>query len=146
MGRVLEVSGTPRNVRIAAYVHDYVRRYAESCWADYNRDKRLNRYRKTDFIVGILGGLRGKMESGKRAVPGEKVPGKALTRAGDPALDQYVFLRYPRVSMLYRRGAAEDPRVRADGERAGRDLVIRPGIVTRETRARLLPGPRESCD
>jgi hypothetical protein len=146
MGRVLEVSGTPKNVRIAAYVHDYVRRTAESRWTDYNRDKGLNRYRKTDFVLGILRGFRCKMESGKRSGPGGPGPGKAVVRVPDPALDQYVLLRYPRVSLLYRRGAAEDSAVRADGEREGKELVIHPGILTRKTGVRRLPGPREPCE
>jgi len=63
MGRVLEISGTVQNLKIAEYVHDFIIQFIDAQWYPYNRQKRLNRYRKTDFAVGIIKGFRGKLES-----------------------------------------------------------------------------------
>ena len=68
MGRVLEISGTIPNVKMAGYVHDFVQRFIHSQWTEYNQDKGLNRYRLTDFAVGIIEGFRSKLES----PPGEE--------------------------------------------------------------------------
>ena len=54
MGRVLEISGTRKNVQIADYIHAAICRYIDDAWANYRRNKGLNRYRKTDFAVGII--------------------------------------------------------------------------------------------
>jgi hypothetical protein len=40
MGRVLEISGTRKNVRIAEYIHTAICRYIDGAWADYRRNKR----------------------------------------------------------------------------------------------------------
>ncbi|HSR11130.1 MAG TPA: DUF2786 domain-containing protein, partial [Thermodesulfobacteriota bacterium] len=49
MGRAFEVSGTLSNVKIAAYVHDFVRRFIHTQWRAYNEGRGLNRSRRTDF-------------------------------------------------------------------------------------------------
>ena len=66
MGRVLEISGTIPNIKMASYVHDFVRHFIHSQWAAYNRDRRLNRHRQTDFAVGIIEGFRSKLEGQKK--------------------------------------------------------------------------------
>ena len=63
MGAVLEISGTLQNIRMAEYVHDFIRNFINAQWHAYNAEKRLNRYRKTDFAVGILGRISFDTES-----------------------------------------------------------------------------------
>ncbi len=63
MGRVLEISGVVQNLKIAEYVHDFIGQFIDAQWRKYNQGKRLNRYRKTDFAVGIIEGFRDKLES-----------------------------------------------------------------------------------
>lgn len=142
MGRALEISGTRQNVRIAAYVHDFVRNFIDAQWIFYNRERGLNRYRKTDFAVGILEGFRCKMESKKKPDNMQKKTGKALDKVRDFQLLDYFSERYPYTSTLYRRGSGEDPGVRRDGERVGKDLIIHKGIVTRGRRGELLTGSK----
>ena len=64
MGRVLEISGTRKNITIAEYVHDTLCRYIDSAWDAYRRGKGLNRYRKTDFAVGIIQGFTTTLQKG----------------------------------------------------------------------------------
>jgi len=140
MGRVLEVSGTRENVQMAAYVHDFVCRFVDARWHRYNRGRRLGRRRKTDYALGVLEGFRRKMEAVPAPPAADARPAGALVRPRDLRLDRYVAGRYPRLISRGVRGAAEDPGVRRDGERAGRDLVIHRGVRGRQARGRLLPG------
>jgi len=63
MGSVLEISGTIQNIKIAHYVYDFVRQSTNSQWDEYNKDNGLNRYRKTDFAMGIIQGFSSKLKS-----------------------------------------------------------------------------------
>jgi len=128
MGRVLEISGTRKNVRIAEYIHTAICRYIDGAWADYRRDKDLNRYRKTDFAVGIIDGFKTTLQvastTGTRGV-GTHLP----VRIEDHALTRYLSQRYPHVRSFSRKGAVQDARVLADGTESGRKLIIAKGIT-----------------
>ncbi len=67
MGRVLEISGTLQNVKIASYVYDFVHNYINSSWAIYNKNKKHSRYRKTDFATGIIDGFTSKLSHQKES-------------------------------------------------------------------------------
>ena len=127
MGRVLEISGTRTNVTIASYVHDFVVQFIDRGWDDYNRGRGLNRYRKTDFAVGILQGFRTKLEE-EACTTGASPPSKALMPLADPALDHYMAFRYPRVTRFTRQGSVEES-VYGDGVRIGEKLVISKGVT-----------------
>jgi hypothetical protein len=125
MGRVLEISGSDKNVRIAEYVYTAVRRYIDTTWAEYRRGKKLNRYRKTDFAVGIIEGFSGTLE--KTSLPHTQ-NSLLPARLEDPALQRYFSHRYPNVRSSSRQGPGHDARVLADGTEKGRKLVIARGI------------------
>jgi hypothetical protein len=140
MGRVLEISGTDANVKMAAYVFDFVLGFIDAEWHRYNRRRRLNRYRKTDFAVGVVEGFREKLALPREAKRPEQ--GRALVCAEDPLLTRYIRNRYPRIRSFHRPGGRQDAKVLAEGLRRGRKLVIARGIEEQGTRARpkLLPG------
>lgn len=125
MGRVLEISGSDKNVRIAEYVHTAVGRYIDTTWAEYRRGKKLNRYRKTDFAVGIIEGFRSTLE---KASSSRAEASLLPARLDDPALQRYVAHRYPHMRSFSRQGPGHDARVLADGTEEGRKLVIAKGI------------------
>ncbi|MCJ7829804.1 MAG: SprT-like domain-containing protein, partial [Desulfobacterales bacterium] len=95
MGRVLEISGRLPNVQMAIYVQAFVGRYIDSRWREYGGRQRLNRYRKSDFAVGILQGFRAKLEKQCTAAMSPQ-PVRALVRTGDAQLGEYMAWRYPR--------------------------------------------------
>jgi hypothetical protein len=128
MGRVLEISGTLKNVRIAEYIHAAVCRTIDSAWMDYCRGKGLNRYRKTDFAVGIIEGFKTTLQQACATAPPGSVP-QLPVRIEDHALSRYVDQRYPNVRSFSRKGRAHDARVLADGTEKGRKLVIARGIT-----------------
>ncbi len=130
MGTVLEISGTTRNIKLAYYVYDFVQQSIDSQWDEYNKDKGLNRYRKTDFAMGIIGGFRSKLKSQterKRKVRNKR----ALIKVEDPLLQQYVEYRYPYTRSFQRGISNQDDTVLRDGTELGKKLVLSKGITER---------------
>jgi len=137
MGHALEISGTPHNVEIAAYVYDFAKTYIGSQWAAFNRDGHLNRYRQTDFAVGIIEGFRSKLASRrKEAVTRQDAP--LPVKLEDPLLKAYVAYRYPRTVTTRRNVGSEDGTVLAAGIKAGKKMVISKGITASSDRIKLL--------
>jgi hypothetical protein len=130
MGRVLEISGTVQNVKIAEYVHDFIRQFIDAQWLVYNRQKRLNRHRKTDFSVGLIEGFRNKLQSSTSALK-EKKEIFALIKRGDPKLEKYFKFKYPHTASVKKSIAHQDAGVRRDGEKIGKKLIIAKGICER---------------
>lgn len=136
MGRVLEISGTLQNLKITSYVHDFVCRFIRNQWVEYNKGKRLNSYRRSDFAVGVIQGFRSKLEQSQKQI--EARDEFALIKLGDPLLTRYLAYRYPRI-VTFRRGvSSEDQKVLKDGERVGRKLVISKGITEQQKSGGLL--------
>ena len=139
MGRVLEISGTPQNVRLGSYVYDFVRNFIESQWSLYNRGRTLNRFRKTDFAIGIVQGFRSKLESHEEVRT--KTPGgNALVALRDPLLEQYMAFKYPRVTTVRRGSPRQDRKVLKAGQEAGRNMVIHKGIEEKGCSKKALTG------
>jgi hypothetical protein len=138
MGRVLEISGTIQNIKIACYVHDFVRHFIDSKWDEYNKEKRLNRYRKTDFAVGIIEGFRAKLKS-KQDKKKKTDNRLAIIKIEDPLLKEYVAYKYPQTTSFRRKVSSQDERVLKDGMRVGKTLVIAKGITEKGNSNRLLP-------
>ncbi|MEW6441022.1 MAG: DUF2786 domain-containing protein, partial [bacterium] len=139
-GRVLEISGTPQNVRLAGYVFDFVRGFVECQWSAYNRERKLHRARRTDFAIGILRGFRSRLiaQQQERAAAGTG-KGAALIVLKDPLLEEHMAYMYPRVTTVRRGPSRQDRRVLDAGFRAGQELVIHQGIEERGgARGRLL--------
>ena len=128
MGRVLEISGTRKNITIAEYVHDTLCRTIDSAWADYRREKGLNRYRKTDFAVGIIQGFTTTLQQASTSALRSDNTGLPV-RIEDHALTRYVARRYPHVRSYRKQGAGHDARVLADGTEKGKNLIIARGIT-----------------
>jgi hypothetical protein len=128
MGRVLEISGTLKNIRWASYVHDFVRHFIRTQWVKYNRHRSLPRARQTDFAAGIIEGFRSKLESlGKEE---KRTSTHALMKREDPHLKKYLTFRYPHTARFSTGSGRKDPAVRKDGKQIGKNLVIAKGIET----------------
>ena len=139
MGRVLEISGTAQNLKMADYVHDFIRSFIDAQWLSYNHSKGLNRYRKTDFAVGIIAGFRDKLESN---INRKKTPKsiRALIQKKDPQLRKYYHFRYPHTASIQKTASRQDARVLGDGKKVGQKLIISRGVCERKKdKARLIP-------
>jgi hypothetical protein len=139
MGRVLEISGTEQNIRLASYVHDFVCRFIEVRWRIYDEGKGLGRRRKTDYAGGVIEGFRSKLVLKNKSKKPEGT--KALIKLRDPLLEKYVAYRYPRTVTEKRGVSARDEEVVSDGKAAGKKLVIHKGITDKGNgRRRLIQG------
>jgi len=139
MGRVLEITGTIQNLKIASYVFDVVKNYIDSEWIKYNRNMALNFYRKTDFAVGIVRGFRKKMESQQSLSENPSARIFALTKIQDHQLENYYHYRYPKISKFSRASTGEDYRVISDGMNTGEKLIISKGIEESRVSGKYLP-------
>ncbi len=137
MGHVLEISGTSQNIRLAEYVYHFVQNYIHYQWASFNAGKRLNRYRQTDFAVGIIEGFRSRLDGFKALSPAQ--PGsKAPMVVQDPRLKAYLSYRYPRTVTHRYTVINQDKKVWNAGIKAGKKLVIYKGITERAGSIKLL--------
>jgi hypothetical protein len=125
MGRVLEISGTMQNVQTAGYIFDFVNRFVDRHWAQYNKKRKLTLHRKTDFAVGIIEGFRSTLVS-KQSV--KKAPKSALIKQADTMLTAYVSHRYPRTVQFKRSASRHDADIYEDGISIGKRLVVAEGI------------------
>jgi predicted SprT family Zn-dependent metalloprotease len=132
MGRVLEISGVVQNLKIAEYVYDFIGQFIDAQWRKYNQGKRLNRYRKTDFAVGIIEGFRDKLESNVVSKKAQKNI-FALIQKRDPQLEKYFKFKYPHTASVKKAASQQDTRVLNDGKKLGQKLVIAKGICELKT-------------
>ncbi|MFZ3045555.1 MAG: DUF2786 domain-containing protein [Desulfatirhabdiaceae bacterium] len=128
MGRVLEISGTARNIQIASYVYEFIRRFIDVEWLVYNKNKKLTLHRKSDFAYGILDGFRAKLEKEAGSSDHSK-PTRSLVPTEDSQLMQYISIRYSRLRSFSRGGGVCNPNVLTDGKKVGKRLVIHQGIT-----------------
>ncbi len=139
LGRVLEISGTIPNVKYALYVYDFVMRFIQTRWKGYNRAKKLNRYRQTDFATGIIEGFRSTLNSKTNAAKTIKKTG-ALVRIEDPLLKEYFKYKYPYSTSSVRRVSRQDENVIQDGKEIGKQLIISKGISDKKAGRKQLIG------
>ena len=139
MGRVLEITGTIQNLKIASYVFDVVKNYINSEWRTYNKNKGLNFYRKTDFAVGIIRGFSRKLKSQQSSLTGPQAGTVALIKLKDRQLEDYYHFRYPKISKLSRANSNVDSGVISDGMKTGKKLVISKGVEERRVSGKYLP-------
>ena len=128
-GRYLEVSGTPENLDMAAWVHGFVTDTAERLWQQHKRAQgfRGNTERRR-YLAGVVCGFSEQLRGQARLNQEE-----GLIWLGDPALEGYYRTRHPRVR------TGRGPRIRAtnawrEGKAAGRGIVLR-RPVTGQTKA-----------
>jgi len=127
VGRVLEISGTMQNVRIASYVHDFVQHYIDLHWDRYNRKQTLSRYRKTDFAVGVIEGFCAKLKAQKRDQPKQQ-DRMAVARIEDPKLKDHVVYKYPRISRIRGKALTMNRTIVNDGIGIGKQMIIFKGM------------------
>jgi len=137
MGRVLEISGTVQNIRIARYVYDFVKHFIDSRWQAYNQNKGLNRYRKTDFATGIIEGFCSKLQL-QTEKKKESKSELALIPIRDHLLQEHIDYKYPHTVSVRGKTLRKDKHVLQDGIRVGQELVIFKGITAKGTSRKLL--------
>lgn len=131
MGRVLEISGTLQNIKMASYVYDFIHRYIHSQWVQYNKTKHFNRYCKSDFAIGIIEGFRSKLKS--QSHKNKTIKNYfAIVRVKDSLLKQYFAYKYPHTVNIRKTVSPQNEDILNAGRKLGKQLVIAKGIVDKE--------------
>ncbi len=120
---VLEVCGTPENVELAAYVHDFLMHTAEQLWVSYRRNQNLKgNAQRRQFIAGVMAGFASKLDAERK-----QNSGRGLIWTGDLELERYFRARHPRIRRTTT--SAKVPNFAyAHGQEAGRRLVLHRGL------------------
>jgi len=139
MGRVLEISGTPRNIRTAAYVHAFMQRVIGEEWQWFAQGNAERRGRAADFGVGVIEGFRARLESGRSYRPPTDSPEAALVPLKDPVLESYFKRRYPHTARVTSTASRVDRRTLNAGRDVGRRLVLSQPVAEIGATGGLLP-------
>jgi hypothetical protein len=135
-GRILEISGTPENLEIAAYVHLYVMNLLEPLWKAHRKSTSTQGGTKLQYFAGLLRGLEEKLDKQKKELKEEH----GLVWLGDPLLREYYRYLHPRIRTTYGSGTTRGEHYHA-GLRDGRQIQIHRGVSGEAVnRGRLLPG------
>ena len=132
MGRVLEISGSIENIKLASYVYDFIRHYIDSQWSLYNKTKEFNRYRKSDFAVGVIEGFRSKLTSYTHQHNKIKTY-LVVVRKTDSLLAQYFRYKYPHTVNIRKKVSHQNQTIVEDGKKIGKKLVITKGVEDRKS-------------
>lgn len=139
MGHVLEISGLAANIETACYIHDFIMRHIDKKWSDYNKNNRLNRYRKTDFSIGVVEGFREKMIA-DRVSQQSQWKRFEIVLSPDPGLTAYMNYHHPRTRSYRRQATHQNEAVLNDGWQVGRKMIISKGISDSRNSHRRLTG------
>jgi hypothetical protein len=136
-GSVLEVCGSPENRSMAEYVHAFLRRTADSLWAEYCRRSGLSSKRdRQRYLSGVMAGFADKLAEQSKS---EKRAGLVWVRDGE--LGGYLRKRHPYVRNVRHSGNARNDAF-ASGREDGKKIVLhKPVSSPAVSRGRLLGPP-----
>jgi hypothetical protein len=125
-GRILEIYGTPRNIEMAEYVHDYLHHISEKLWHKYKEQKKIsgNKHRRA-YVYGLLNGFYQKLEATVT-----RNEAKSLVWIGDSQLKEYFHRKNPKIKRSTSRYSASCLEVYNCGLNSGKHLVIHRGLTT----------------
>ncbi len=139
-GSILEACGTPENLDIACYAHDFLEQAALSSWKKHKRERKLTRdSEKQSFLYGLISGFNEKLSAEKK-----KTEKEGLVWLGDPELSRYLRARHPYIRHVSGRSHIKKDAFSAGHEVGGRIVLYRgvqAGVNDRPPRL-LVPGGR----
>lgn len=136
-GRVIEICGSPENVRMAEHVYEWLLATGERLWAERRRARGGGAPERRRFLLGMLAGFRAQLDAERAGLAQT-----GLVWVGDPGLERFFDARNPR------RSASGTVRYHADhhyeaGRAAGQDLRLhKPVEAEPAARGRQIPDAR----
>jgi hypothetical protein len=118
-GTVFEICGLEPNLVMAEHVHAFLTTTAERLWAEYRKtSQRTSNRDRQAFLAGVMRGFEAKLAS--QSVEFQE---QGLVWVPAPDLEQYFRRRFPRTTTV-RRGGARRNEAYAEGNRAGKAIVL----------------------
>lgn len=131
IGRILEITGTSENVKMAVYVWEFLKQAAVETGRGHSR--------KLDYALGFFHGVREKLTRQRKDILPESAPENALVHAAHFRLRQAFRRRHPRLRTTHATGGSVTDAYNA-GMKSGRKLVIHRPIENKGTNSgKLLP-------
>lgn len=121
-GRVLEITGTPENLEVAAWVHAFVTATADSLWRRYQSEVGAPGGERRRFLSGVMSGFSEQLAAGTR-----EAAEAGLVHVGDPGLRGWIGARYPRLRSVRTSVVASD--AWHAGRSEGRGIVLHKPIA-----------------
>jgi len=140
MGRILEISGTTENVKMAGYVYDFLKRVIKDQWRVFRNEYAVTPGRKVDFALGLLSGFSEKLKNQDGQLEKASPATYALMKRDDAQLVAYIRSRYPRLRKTAGSGRSVDEHVHRAGQEVGRKTILAKPIEHGTTRRSFLLG------
>jgi hypothetical protein len=122
-GTLLEVCGSLENVELAEYTYAFLVHTAERLWREQKRARGIRSDAgRQSFLAGVMSGFRDKL-----ALERKKPENQGLVWSGDPALGRFFRQRHPSIRHTRHRSRIGSSAY-ADGQAAGRDIVLHRGM------------------
>ncbi len=141
--KVGELMGTPENVAMAEYVFHFLWNKVQSFWKDFSKRTGKGAASRRSYMLGVMSGFRDKLRQADQTPAGSTVTSeiRALIKAADRELEEYVSYRHPKLTSRRWGGGRGDQGSFNAGVRDGGTITIHRGITTRSGNLGLsLPG------
>jgi hypothetical protein len=126
--KAAEILGRRENVLMAEYVYHFLMRQIESLWNERKRLLKCKGSLRTSYQMGVLSGFNEKLELVQSTVSSRQKTSvtvaeeKSLVMMENNELDQFVGLKYPRISKKSVGRGSLDASSFASGQQQGRQL------------------------
>lgn len=140
MGRILEISGTTENVKMAGYVYDFLKRVIKDQWQIFRKGRGGKPGSKVDFALGLLSGFSEKLKTQDDRLEKDSPAMYALMKQADVQLTTYLRARHPRLCKSSGSGRRIDEQVHRAGQKVGRNTILTKPIEHGTSRRSLLLG------
>jgi hypothetical protein len=140
MGRILEISGTTENVKMAGYVYDFLKRTIKDQWRVFRKGRAGTPGSKVDFALGLLSGFSEKLKTQDHNLEKDSPATYALMKRDDVQLTTYLRTRHPRLRKMSGSGRSIDEHVHRAGQKVGRNTILTKPIEHGTARRRFLLG------
>ena len=140
MGRILEISGTTENVKMAGYVYDFLKRTIKDQWQVFKKGRPGKPGSKVDFALGLLSGFSEKLKTQDHQLEKDSPATYALMKRDDVQLVTYLRARHPRLRKSAGSGRLIDQNVHRAGQAVGRNTILSKPIERGPTRRKFLLG------
>jgi predicted SprT family Zn-dependent metalloprotease len=142
--KTIELLGTRENVTIAEYCYHFLENRLASLWSvNRRRFSGAVRTEKNSYYLGLLRGFYQKLEQQKIGKEDPRIQPKVgdLIVAEEKRLENFVGMRFPRLSRISRRGPKIYSSTYNEGVATGKTITFAEGLTGRgPTFGGLLPG------
>jgi len=132
--KTIELLGTRENVAFAGHVFDFLFNRIQSLWETYRKNSRVAGRLKRSYTLGLLQGLREKLEQNEKQQPlpsnltlaeESKTSISGLVVAKDTGLAEFVGNRFPRLRKVsYRSSGTFCGSIYRQGKKEGKKITI----------------------